>query len=161
MILFVVVGAVIVLALAVIAGYLHWQLYKVNRASCRAREGYQRELQKKRRHSLTSITVIARALLEGQVTLTEACMRISVLLESLNLSVEEKDHYVSFYKLAQATSYIPILDDWKALPRKDKRRLDVEREAHEAEYRDFVISAAQRIVSKKKDYEDHIETLTS
>lgn len=157
----IVVAIVIVVILTGVAGRLHWKLYQINRSRSLAMEAYHLELQKKRKHSLNSVVVIARALLEGQVTLTEACMRISVLLESLGLSVEEKAHYVSFYKLAEAASHIPILDEWKALPSKDKRRLDAEREAYESEFRDFVIPAAQRIISKKKDYEGHLAALAA
>jgi len=154
-----VAAAVVVFILAGIALYLHWQLYNQKRKVDSLLAEQQKVLLTQRMSSLDSIMVLANALLEGQVTLTEASIRISVLMEALVLPSNEKQNYISFYKLAEATAHIPILEGWKALSRQDKKRFDKEREQQEKIFHDFLVSAAKRLIVSREAYQRHIAQL--
>ncbi|WP_185230746.1 DUF2489 domain-containing protein [Teredinibacter franksiae] len=149
----------VILLLAGIAGYLHWKLYLRNVQRDKQRAVQKKELRVDREKNLNSIEVLLRATLEDQVTLTEACIRTCVLMESLQLPDDEKQRYASFYKLAQATSHIPILAEWKALPTKKKLNFDRERLEQERQYRDFIVSSAKTYLERQQRYRDHILTL--
>jgi len=152
-------GALVIVTLVTVAGYYHWRLFEVEKQRKRVQAEAHDALVKKRKYSLDSIIVILRAMLEGQVTLTEASIRVSVLIGVLDLPQAELEKYVAFSKLAQATSHIPILDEWKALPKADKTRLDKERRVHEEKYHDFLCSAAEHLLSKQDDYRRHLGSL--
>ena len=47
-----------------------------------------------------------------------------------------------FEKLAEATSHIPILEDWQALERSKQRQLTSERLAVEQQFKEFVRTSA-------------------
>ena len=74
-------------------------------------------------------------------------MRISWLSQQILLSADEAQHFSVFQQLAVATAHIPILDDWAALGKAEKRRLNTEREGIEQSYRDFVQASAAELVS--------------
>ncbi len=52
---------------------------------------------------------------------------------------------VSFTQLAVATAHIPILDDWAALSKSEKRRLDAERESIESKLPRVYLRSARKI----------------
>ena len=94
-----------------------------------------------------SIVIIARCLVQEQVSLTEAAIRISTLARSLNPSLVEQQLYMPFDTLAKATAHIPILDAWQQLPREEKKRLTQERENIEIQYRQRVMDAARDLLT--------------
>lgn len=149
-------GGLIIAVLAGVALWLHWKLYLMGKKRNRLLQEQARELAVKRERSLNSILVLARGMLEDQVTLTEASIRISVLMEGLQLPESERSHYMVFYKLAEATAHIPILDKWKALSREEKKSFDREREKHEDRFRDFLMPAAQRLVQQESFFRQHL-----
>ena len=105
------------------------------------------ELAKKEREARQSLQIIARALIQKDLSETEAAMRISWLAQQIQMSADEAQHLSVFKQLAEATSHIPILDDWAALSKAEKRRLNLEREAIEVNYRDFIQVSAEQLVS--------------
>ena len=109
-----ILGALIIVALAGYAIYLQKQLHQRNRA--REEQAHQRaaDLEERREHYKKSIQILAAALEADQMTLTEGAIRISMLASQLDLEETERDRYQVFFQLTQATSHIPILEDWKA-----------------------------------------------
>lgn len=90
-----------------------------------------------------SIQIIARALMQKDLTDTEAAMRIAFLSQKLQPSEEEASALSIFLQLSEATAHIPILDDWTALERSEKKRLNREREDIESRYSEFVHASAK------------------
>lgn len=109
------------------------------------------DIAKAQERARNSIRVLASAMLEGQVTYTEASIRISVLLNGAGLDETEQADYSVFAQLAAATAHIPILDAWKALPKKEKRAYDAEREKLEAKYKDFIDPVASKLIARLSD----------
>lgn len=143
-----IIAVMVVLVLVSVAIYYHWRLYR-QRGQIEKR---QRELEQERaaqkQRVLKSIEIICRAMVSDQVTITEGCIRVSVLLRSLNLSEQQLSVYSVFFDLESATAHIPILDDWRKLSRKQQNVFDNERENIEEKYRDFVVDAAQRFLTQ-------------
>ena len=94
-----------------------------------------------------SIQIIARALVQKDLTETEAAMRIGFLSQKVIATDEEQQLLSVFQQLAEATSHIPILDDWVMLERSEKRRLTAERESIEKNYSEFMQASAKALIS--------------
>ncbi|MFQ3346259.1 MAG: hypothetical protein ACI89A_000798, partial [Porticoccaceae bacterium] len=92
-----------------------------------------------------SVQIIAKALIQKDVSETEAAMRIGFLSQKITANHDEKILFSVFQQLAEATSHIPILDDWKALEKSEKNRLTQERTAIESKYSDFIKASAEQL----------------
>lgn len=143
------VGGVIILALAVTAGVLHWRLHQLRKAQRVAQEAEEVRLAEQRDGINRSIQIIARALEADQVGATEASIRISVLLDALQVQPATKEEFAAFYRLAEEASHIPILDAWKALPKNERTAYERELAVLEDKHREFVVEAAGRIQARQ------------
>ncbi len=143
-----VIGVLIVAILALVAAYYLWQLYRLRQTQKLQLKKVEAESRAQRERINTSIQVIASSVGREDLTLTEASIRISVLLDSLSVDDTVRDEYSAFYQLRDATAHIPILEQWKKLPVAERRKLDKERLKHEHTYSAFVLAAAERIRGK-------------
>lgn len=94
-----------------------------------------------------SIRVIAQALLQKDLTPTEAAMRIAFLAQQFKPSELQEKPIQAFQSLAMDTSHLPILGAWKALSAQEKadyekQRLAIER-SHEQDIQLAAISLAK------------------
>jgi len=138
---------VLLAALSVYAIYLGLKL----RRQRQQRETSERELAEhlygKEREARQSVQIIARALVQKDLSETEAAMRIAWLSKQITLSPDEAQQVSVFQQLAVATAHIPILDDWAALSKIEQLRLDVEREEIVTRFREFVHISASQLIS--------------
>lgn len=139
------VGSFVILTLAGVAIYLHWQLHQRRKAQAAQVAELAQIASEKREKVNNSIQIIAQATLGDELTLTEASIRIAFLMDSLDVSEGVREEFSAFYQLREATSHIPYLDAWKQLSRKEQARFDLQRMQYEATYGDFVLDAAKRI----------------
>lgn len=144
----IIAGLLIVAGLGGYASYLQLQL----RRQRLEREAQARQLaeirEERHQHYRKSIRVIAAAIEADQVTLTEGAIRISMLVSQLELEEDEQANYQVFFQLAEATSHIPILEEWKKLSTREKLRYDRERTDIEEKYREFAVDAAHKLLNK-------------
>jgi hypothetical protein len=140
-----IIAVVIIIVLAIIAGVLQYRVYQQNRQQSAAQAAQAQEGRDQRARVNRSIQIIAQSVENDDLTLTEASIRISVLLDSLGVGDDVREEFSAFYQLAEATDHIPILDAWKKLDRKQQRDFDRQREQAEERFQDFVKDAAQRI----------------
>jgi hypothetical protein len=143
-----VVAILVVVGLAYYAFQLQTKVNAIKKQKTAQQVILDKQAQEKRDSMNKSIQILAQGLSEGQLSKTEASIRISALLEFLDVDDNVKEEYSAFFQLAEATAHIPILDKWKALPTKEKLRYDSEREALEEKYGDFVVDASKRIIGK-------------
>lgn len=94
-----------------------------------------------------SIRVIAQALLQNDLSPTEAAMRIGFLAQQLTDGFKQDKSIKVFQALAMDASHLPILDAWKALPKDEKNRLEKERLGIESKYADQIQLAAKALVT--------------
>lgn len=139
----------LVLVLSITAGYYLWQLYQLRRRRSALLLEQQTALQERRDKVKLSVQRLAMATLDDNLTLTEASMRIGVLLDSLPVAPQVREKYRAFFLLAQKTAHIPILDQWKQLSRQEQREFDKQRMAAEQEYGDFVKDAAKLLLTEE------------
>jgi len=92
-----------------------------------------------------SIRVIAQALLQNDLTATEAAMRIGFLAQQFSPSEQQAKSLQAFQSLAMETSHLPILDAWKALSSADKNRLEKERLSIEKKHSETIYLAARKL----------------
>lgn len=94
-----------------------------------------------------SIRVIAQALLQNDLSATEAAMRIGFLAQQLKDGFEQDKSIKVFQALAMDASHLPILDAWKALPKEEKNRLEKERLSIENKYAEQIQLAAKALAT--------------
>ena len=139
-------AALLLVSVGGYAAYLALQLYRRRQHLENSARELEKQLKDKESEARLSVQIIARALVQKDLSETEAAMRISWLSQQIVLSADEAQHFSVFQQLAVATAHIPILDDWAALAKAEKRRLNSERESIEASYRDFVQASAVELV---------------
>ena len=140
-----VIGCLLVIVLAGYAVFLGTQLRRQNH---RQRD-LDRQLNEQRATSDSearqSVQIIARALLQKDLSDTEGAMRIAFLSQKIIATQDELDAFKVFQQLAEATAHIPILEDWALLERSEQRRLTAERERIETDYREFIAAGAKSL----------------
>ena len=94
-----------------------------------------------------SIRVIAQALLQNDLSPTEAAMRIGFLAQQLNDEFKQDQSIKVFETLAMEASHLPILDAWKALPKDEKLRLEKERLTIESKHAEQINIAAKALAT--------------
>lgn len=106
------------------------------------------EAQQARIHILENLEVVARALTEGQINLTEACLRIYVLLDLY----EEGAHWSQqaswqvFQRVHQAAQAWATHQAREALDRKEKSQQDKARRALEEQLEGEILQANQDVL---------------
>ena len=147
-------GAAIIGMLLLTALGLHFLLYRQKQRQKQReidwnRESAEQELASQEQ-AKDSITIICRALLSGQVDCGEASIRISNLLDRLDMSAEQRADYVVFDKVRSALQHIPIKQDWLALDKKARKTHAKTIARIESEFSDFAKTAAEQILAKKR-----------
>lgn len=145
MMLLLCLAVLIVLGLSGVAIFYLLKLRQLRRRQQKQLEAIEQQGREQRSRVNNSIQVIAAAAEKDELTLTEASIRLSVLLDSLSVDDSVREEFSAFYQLRDATSHIPILEAWKQLSTKQKLALDKERQQLEETYREFVLDAAKRI----------------
>lgn len=149
----VILGVLIILVLAVVAGRLVYKVYlqKKDRAfKLQTLEAANQKAQTEQRLWVNkSIQILAQAVHKDELTLTEASIRISGLLDSLDVPADIKTEFSAFYQLREKTSHIPYLEAWQNLSSAEQKKFDLERLRHETTFNDFVMDAAKRIQGRE------------
>lgn len=107
-------GLVIVVALAVYAGYLWRQVWQ--RQQQRARLDQERD-----QRLATDIRFIAESMANDQAPMIEGCIRIKVLLDNYHGPRRPELDVEVFELVYDATAHIPIHQAWKDLSRAERQ----------------------------------------
>ncbi len=137
-------GSLIILALAAYAARLLWLLRQQNRA--------QRAAQDQRRSELQSqILLIAKACHQEQCEPAEGALRLVNLLRGLPGHSPEhwRALYPDLHALYDKIADHPILDARKALKRNERMRLDLERERWEDQLGPAMLKDLERLLEAR------------
>jgi hypothetical protein len=146
-VVFVVLLAVfIVLVLGGYALHLRRKLQRLDAEREKARLAFEQQLQEKTAERRKGITILAKSLVAEELSVTEACLRISWLLAQIDTEARESENFSVFFQVADATAHIPILEAWKALTREQRKAFDLERLEIEKAFGDFVLAAAKKLL---------------
>ena len=141
-------GAVIIAGLAAYAIYLHWKLYRLRQKTVQSAVEVPKVYQPGNNYRVDvekSLYLLADAMLDNKMTHTEGCIRVCAVASTLENASQFRQEYGVLFHVAEATAHIPILDDWKALSKEDKKRFDESREKIESKYEDAIREAATRL----------------
>lgn len=139
---------IIVLPLAVYAGWLLWRLSKQNKRSQQLETDYQTLAAEKAQQAEKNILILLLALQKQQLSVTEAAMRISHFSRMLAWPEDDMQPYNAFHQLAQDTSHIPILEQWQALSTQEQQGFDRQRVELEAMHRVNIASASRQLLAR-------------
>ncbi|EGN76016.1 Protein of unknown function (DUF2489) [Idiomarina sp. A28L] len=123
-----IVGALVIAGLSVYAGMLLSRLRQQNKGIAKN--------EKKRLHYLhESIETIAKAMQQDQCPLSEGCIRIAVLLENLPQAERHNfsSRWPSIHDMYERIKHMPTHEARKEFPKKEIRKMDLERERFEVE----------------------------
>ncbi|MBY4677555.1 DUF2489 domain-containing protein [Marinobacterium arenosum] len=104
--------------------------------------------QQQRDYLIESIRVLSQAMeTDEKLTLTEGCIRIKVLLESLAPHLLRQEPYDIFVLIFEQTQHIPIKEQWQKLDKTQQRRYIREMRKLENQHQEQILSAARAIHS--------------
>lgn len=134
-----VLAALIILVLSGYAGWLLGRLWQQHRR--------RKRVERLRRHqALDSLDIIARSLLADQVNVTEAALRMAVLLHNLEDPAAPSSRFSAIHTLANASRHLDTGTARQALPLREREIQDRQREALEARHGDAVVEATRVLV---------------
>jgi hypothetical protein len=124
-------GALIILALSVYAGTL---LARLKRQTALQAEMEEAAIKKRNDKIIESVDVIAFAALKDQCDLSEAAIRLYMIMDHLQgeKRVEFDSRYPALFELYEAVKDTPRGDARKTLKKNERMRLDFDRANHEA-----------------------------
>lgn len=93
-----------------------------------------------------SLRVLAQALLDAQVDLSEGALRLHTLLQGFALDCDSRHRLHAFSALAAAIADQPLGAARRALPAGERNRLERQRLALEDEHREAVLAAARELL---------------
>lgn len=137
-----IIGAVVILAAMLsYAVYLLVRLQRQKKLLQLARDARFNRIQE-------SIEIIAQAMLSQQCNSSEGVLRLKPLLDVLGQ--KKLSDYPAMWALYQVVMDMPIFDERKSLPRNQRMKLDLTREASEAEYEPKIYLEARQLLSDIK-----------
>lgn len=150
--IFLSLGALIVAVLSAYAGRLLWLLKKQNQAQKAAelhqQQAHQAQLKQYNQKLWVSMETIAKATQAGQCELSEAAIRLCVLLERLYLEPEQDlaKKFPALHGLYRAIAHHPTHDARKQYSKKEIRKLDKERLEQEQEFEAAITQELQQLL---------------
>lgn len=139
----IVLAVFILLSLAGYAISLILKLRKQSALEHKLRQEAEKAQKERFQRIVDSIDIIARAMLAEQCDLSEGVLRLKTLMEVLALKLEE---YPAMWALYEVIEDMPILDERKTLKRNERMKLDLEREAKEAELESQIKQECQQLL---------------
>lgn len=135
----------LIAAAAVVAGLAAYALWLWS-AVWRREGARRRRTADARDDQVAGLRILARALLDGELNVTESAIRMKVLLDHLRGGRAAAAAYPAIYALHDATEHMPRRLERKRRPAAEIARLDAEREALEARHGEAVRADARRLL---------------
>lgn len=127
-------GVVIIVALAVVAWRLWNKVWEKEKQIRAYQEEVKANAQKRLDYIHESLNVIAAALLDDQVRVAEAGIRMAVLMDNLPLSCDSKHRFAPVFEIYNRSRHIPTHSKWDALEKKERRAFEKELQGLEKEF---------------------------
>ncbi|MDF2179739.1 DUF2489 domain-containing protein [Aliiglaciecola sp. CAU 1673] len=136
----VVSAVVIIVALGVYAGRLLYLLHH-------QQQQQKRQLQQRQDYLVSSIRTIAMAVEQQQCELSEASIRLCVLLDNLPAPVNQaySQRFSALYELYSKVQHMPTHKAWSALPKTERRKMEQQRGEFEAELETRILKEAAEL----------------
>lgn len=112
-------------------------------------EAQQAVVIKAREKTLENIHIVSSALLEGQVDVMEACLRIRVLIDIIEPEWFALEQGRVFEEISRRGDHLATHQARKDLPKQERMKQDVERMSLEAEYQEAALAGARWLLTQK------------
>lgn len=138
-VVFFIAGAVIIGTLAIYAARL--------RQEVKRREAFRREEDTRAiTNSLENLDYVTKALVQGQVEITEGAWRCKVLLEIIEPSLASREEFSAFSEVYSRTQHLKTHSARSQLTPRERMAEDKERLQVESDMRKSVIQAAKAVI---------------
>lgn len=137
--------------LAIIAGLAAYA-FTLRRELRRRRVLREEEERRARDNCLENLEMVASALLQEQVDVTEGAWRCKVLLEILDPRLLERPAFQAFGEVHARTRHLHTHSAREALTPRERFREDNERLAVEDEMREAILEAARAALAFRRDW---------
>jgi len=131
-------GVVIVAGLAFYLGQLLFQLRAQQQKQLQAMQVQQKKQAEHQQYLLDSIVFIGKATLEQQCEVSEAALRIWVLLENLQPDLAQASRWPGLFAMYDCVKAMPTHEARKELKKKELRRQDHLRQQTEIQLKDAI-----------------------
>ncbi len=139
-----------VLIMLSLAGYAITLLVKLNRQKKQLQQAKNERYQ----NIIDSIDVIARAMLADQCDFSEGVLRLKPLLDILGKKLSV---FPAMWALYQVVESMPILAERKNLKRNERMKLDLEREAKEAELEQQIKTELRQLLKDVEQFKQELK----
>ncbi|TLU65672.1 DUF2489 domain-containing protein [Thalassotalea litorea] len=154
-------AAVVIFLLAAYASYLLFQLRHQQQSQRSIALKQQQKRAEKDLKVVSSVLIICKAIQEKQCDLSEGCWRLSVLLESMEESLESPtQRFPAIFNLYNKISHMPILEERKKLSKKEKLALDLERMGYEESLESDIYADIERLIPDASNRQQALRDLT-
>jgi hypothetical protein len=147
-IVFLVVALLVIAVLSVVAVRMTRLVRAAERAQQERLAAQAQQQAETRRQRERGLRVIGMALLDDQVGISEACLRLAWLIEALEWSAAERSEYGAILDVAAAVDHIPTHERWQALPATERRDFERQMAEIEAAHADAVREAVRRLLAR-------------
>lgn len=132
-----ILAIVIVVAMAVYAGYLLLALQKQRKAIENARSARAKRIKE-------SVVIIAKAMQNGDCNHSEGVIRLKMLLDPLGHKLKT---YQAMYQLYEVVMDMPTHEKRRELKKNERMRLDLQRESAEADLEKKILLEIHQLLS--------------
>lgn len=140
-----------ILASLVLAFFCLKQLRILRRAHTE-RVARERRRRHQHAHLVESVRVLVRCMLEEQMELSEGCIRIKVLLDTLAPGLLEDTRFQIFQYMYERTEHMPTHEARQQTDKRFIRRLDLQRFKLEREHREAIHQAARELLQLRFEF---------
>ncbi|MEQ6917563.1 DUF2489 domain-containing protein [Halomonas aquatica] len=143
------------LGLAIIAG-LGAYAFKLWKEVQRRQDFQKNELRRAHDNCLENLELVASALAQEQVDITEGAWRCKVLLEILDQNLTQRPDFQAFEEVHRRTRHLHTHSARKALSPRERMQEDRERLVVEDEMREPVLKAATAVIEFRRGWPDSL-----
>lgn len=142
------IAVIVILGLAFYAGILISKIKIQTKRNEQQKAEQQEKIQQRNDSICDSIRVIAIATTQKQCNVSEAAIRLNILLETLVLetAIDVDKEYPALSALFHKVKAMPTHEKRKDVPAKELKKLDLQRHTFEAEFEEKIIAEASLLV---------------
>ncbi len=102
-------------------------------------------------HLVESVRVLARCMLDDQMELSEGCIRVKVLLDTLAPELIQEPRFQIFAQMYESMAHMPTHAARLQTDKRFVRKLDLRRYQLEREHREAILQAARDLLQVRFD----------
>lgn len=139
-------GLVAILALT---WFIHTQ-WRTLQHTLHQKKEMEERIEKQRSHTIESIHVLSRAIIDNQIELSEGCIRLRVLLDHIAPELVHKPDYQILHELYTELAHMPTHEVRQQTDRRFIRKMDIRRHKLERENEALIVAAAKALLKEPK-----------